>query len=70
MILGLVVAALIVTILTGILVGTVLIIKRSKSYKINHNQDDQVADHNRLFDKGLQRSMFSRGMCDNDDNKF
>ena len=70
MVLGLIVAGLIVTILTGILVGTVLIFKRSKSYKINHNQDDLVTDTDRLFDKGLQRSMFSRGMCYNDENKF
>lgn len=66
MVLGLVVGTLIVMVFTVILVGTVLIIKRRKSHKITHNQDDQIADHDRLFDKGLQRSMFSRGMCDND----
>jgi hypothetical protein len=69
MVIGLVVAVFVV-ISIGIVIATILIFRRRKTIKAIHGLGNNVDNHDHLFDRGMQRSMFSKGMCDDPNNKL
>lgn len=70
MTIGLVVVAVIAMIFIGIAITTIIIFRRMKTIKTTQDLVNINDNNNHLFDRGMQRSMFSKGMCDDPNNKL
>lgn len=67
MFIGIIVFGFIGLIVLGIIIGAIFIFKRRKDYSQIHVDTNEL-NHDHLFNNGLKRSMFSRGMCDTFDD--
>ena len=70
MAIGLVVVAVFAMIFIGIAIATIIIFRRMKTAKTTQDHVNINVNNNHLFDRGMQRSMFSKGMCDDPNSKL